>query len=53
MEGLLDSLRSDWTELAQATSKEHRLDIRAHIQWAYDELGGLLRELDGAEKAGA
>lgn len=49
IETLLKSIRSDWLELAASSvAAEERSQIRSHVQWAYDELGRLLTELDAA-----
>jgi len=49
MEALLETIRRDWLELATISATvEQREQIRLHIQWAYDELGSLLAELDAA-----
>lgn len=47
-EGLFESIRIAWIELGTPNlAIERRKGILTHMQWAYQELGGLLAEIDG------
>ncbi|MFC4292337.1 hypothetical protein ACFOWX_07905 [Sphingorhabdus arenilitoris] len=49
-EALVESIRLDWRDLAELPlTQEQRQGIRTHIQWAQEELGGLLAELDALD----
>lgn len=46
-EALIEAIRLDWRDLAELSlTPEQRAGVRAHIQWAQEELSGLLSELD-------
>ncbi len=52
VDSLLESIRRDWLELeTRPLNAKERAGVRAHILWAHEELGGLIKQLDEAKYA--